>query len=144
MKTHGMAKSPEYTAYQNARNRCQRPADPRYYTYGARGVEFRFTSFEEFYAEIGPRPEGMTVDRINTDGHYEPGNIQWSTPIEQVRNRTNTRHITIGGVTKPLKAWCEETGQNYKRAWERITYGGWEPERAIAAPAGPQSKRYGE
>lgn len=50
-------------------------------------VEFRFDSFEQWFAELGPRPEGMTVDRINPMGHYEPGNIRWATVSEQAQNR---------------------------------------------------------
>lgn len=50
-------------------------------------IEFRFTSFEEFFAELGPRPDGCSVDRINPLGHYEPGNVRWATVLEQAKNR---------------------------------------------------------
>jgi len=50
-------------------------------------VEFRFASFDEFFAELGPRPEGCSVDRINPLGHYEPGNVRWATVLEQAANR---------------------------------------------------------
>lgn len=54
-------------------------------------VEFRFASYEEFLAELGPRPEGKSLDRIDPLGHYEPGNVRWATVLEQARNR-NPRH----------------------------------------------------
>ena len=54
-------------------------------------VEFKFKSYEEFLAELGPRPENMTLDRIDPRGHYEPGNVRWATIAEQARNR-NPRH----------------------------------------------------
>ena len=50
-------------------------------------VEFRFLSFDEFFAELGPRPEGHSVDRIDPLGHYEPGNVRWATVLEQAANR---------------------------------------------------------
>jgi hypothetical protein len=60
---------------------------PNYTNYGGRGIQFLFDSFEQFYAEIGPRPAGLTLDRIHNDGHYEPGNVRWATRSEQNRNR---------------------------------------------------------
>lgn len=55
--------------------------------YGARGIKFLFTSFEQFFAELGPRPEGMSLDRIENDGNYEVGNVRWATLEEQNSNR---------------------------------------------------------
>lgn len=72
--------------YHQAKRRCTNPSYPRYDRYGGRGIEFRFGSYEEFIAELGPRPEGMTLDRINPDGHYEPGNVRWASWSEQRRN----------------------------------------------------------
>ena len=57
-------------------------------------VEFRFTSFEQWFEELGPRPEGMSVDRIDPTGHYEPGNVRWATAAEQARNR-NPRYTWV-------------------------------------------------
>ena len=79
-------RTPEYIAFVNAKGRCRNSADPRYGTYGARGIEFRFTSFDEFFTELGPRPQGKVIDRINNDGHYEKGNIRWATRKEQSNN----------------------------------------------------------
>jgi hypothetical protein len=50
-------------------------------------IQFRFSSYEEFLAEVGPRPDGMTLDRINPMGHYEPGNVRWATVEQQAKNR---------------------------------------------------------
>lgn len=82
----------ERDVYAGARWRCADLTNPQY---GGRGIKFLFTSFEQFFAELGPRPEGKdekgralySIDRINNDGHYEPGNVRWATNLEQVLNR---------------------------------------------------------
>lgn len=90
--THGFGRSgkrrrAEYRAYHHAKNRCNNPKDKGYKYYGGRGIEFRFTSFEEFIAHIGPRPSPKhSLDRIDNDGHYEPGNVRWATKEEQMCN----------------------------------------------------------
>ena len=89
--THGQAQhgreSGAYVSYRCAKLRCQYPHDINYRNYGGRGIEFRFSSFEQFFAELGPRPAGKSLDRIDNDGHYEPGNVKWSTRSEQARNK---------------------------------------------------------
>jgi hypothetical protein len=84
--THGMTRTPEWNSFCGAKNRCQNRKCQDYLLYGGRGIEFRFSTFEEFYEHIGPRPKGMSLDRINNNGHYEIGNVRWATPQEQVRN----------------------------------------------------------
>ena len=87
---HGYAggkKRPEYHAYLNAKGRCENPRRPDWGRYGGRGICFLFRSFEEFLAELGPRPAGLTLDRINNDGPYAPDNVRWTTLSEQQRNK---------------------------------------------------------
>lgn len=88
---HGYARDnrPEYAAYLNAKYRCNTPTAPAWKDYGARGIKFLFTSFEQFIAELGPRPAGMSLDRKENDGNYEPGNVRWATKEEQARSRRN-------------------------------------------------------
>ena len=91
--THGHCRggwSPEYTSYMGAKQRCTNPNNTHYANYGCRGIEFRFNSFEEWYAELGERPEPKrlySVDRIDNDGHYEKGNVRWATKSQQQNNR---------------------------------------------------------
>ncbi len=78
--------TPEYLAFYNAKARCTNPKASEWKHYGGRGIEFRFTSFEQFLAEIGPRPPGLSLDRKENNGHYEPGNVRWATRSEQIKN----------------------------------------------------------
>ena len=79
---------PEYNAYRAARQRSRYPKSKFFEYYGGRGIEFRFTSFEQFLAELGLRPsEKYSVDRIDNNGHYEPGNVRWATREEQQANQ---------------------------------------------------------
>lgn len=85
---HGMRYTSEYNAYYNARRRCANPKAEDWKNYGGRGIEFRFKSFLEFFAELGSKPSPKhTIDRVNNNGHYEPGNVRWTTRSNQIRNR---------------------------------------------------------
>lgn len=91
--THGMANSSEYRIWGGIIDRCRNPNNNNWHNYGGRGIEVRFKSFEEFYAEIGPRPHPLlTVDRINNNGHYERGNLRWATRSQQVKNRRSFKN----------------------------------------------------
>ena len=84
----------EYQAFLSARNRCTNPGiGPNWKLYGGRGIEFRFQSFDDFMDEIGQKPTPKhQLDRINNDGHYEKGNVRWSTPAENTNNRRCSTH----------------------------------------------------
>ena len=99
---HGMSTTPEYRAYIGAKVRCTNPKNLVWKHYGGRGIRFKFTSFEQFFAELGYRPKGKSLDRKNNNGHYELGNVKWSTKSEQDRNRRNyTHNVRHGsGVSK--------------------------------------------
>jgi hypothetical protein len=84
----GRKPSPEYVSYKGAKQRCQDKNHDNYPAYGGSGIEFRFRSFEDFLAVLGPRPEGTTCDRWpNPAGHYEKGNVRWANSKQQRHNR---------------------------------------------------------
>lgn len=86
----------EYQAYHDAKNRCTNINHARYHDWGGRGIGFFFTSFWEFLEEIGPAPEGHSLDRIDNNKGYEKGNVRWSTRSEQQLNRRRGCHNTSG------------------------------------------------
>lgn len=131
--THGSTDTPEYRAYSGAKNRCVSPSHNAYKWYGGRGIEFRFNSFEEFYAEVGPRPEGLTLDRIDNDGHYEKGNVRWANRLDQTHNRRCAVELKFNGVSQGLVAWAEHTGINQGTLRSRL-YQGWPVEKILTYP----------
>ena len=93
MKTHGMSNTPIYRVWDRMKARCQNPASTKFCVYGLRGIKVceRWQCFENFYADMGECPIGLSLDRINTNGNYEPGNCRWASQREQQRNRTNNK-----------------------------------------------------
>jgi len=131
-KTHGMSATPEYQLWQSIARRCRTPSTKCYHNYGGRGIELRFASFKELMEELGPRPgPKYSVDRIDNNGHYEPGNVRWATPLEQGANQRTNHLITWNGKTQHMAAWERELGVHLRN---RIFAYGWSIERAFLEP----------
>jgi hypothetical protein len=140
---HGMTKTPEHQAWRHIISRCSNPKNKAYKYYGGRGIECRFGDFASFFADLGPRPSPKhSVDRMNVNGHYEPGNCRWATPLEQGEHRTDNHYITWNGRTQHLSAWAREVGLHKDCLKARLVNYGWSVERALTEPTGlPAHKR---
>ena len=132
---HGQHKHKLYLAWTSIKQRCLNPNHPWYHRYGGRGITICdewVNSYPAFVAHMGPAPtDKHTVDRINNDGHYEPGNVRWATRAQQVRNRANNRMITYGERTMCFADWVKETGIPHTTLHYRLFTARWPVERAL-------------
>jgi hypothetical protein len=121
-----------YRCWRNMRQRCTNPQRSEYVHYGARGITVceRWESFENFYADMGDPPSGMTLERIDNEGPYSPENCRWATRAEQSRNTRVTRMLTLHGETRPLVEWAERLGVRKGLIHNRLR-SGWSVERAL-------------
>lgn len=144
--THDMTHSPEYTSWRSMIERCENPEASNYDLYGGRGIsvcERWRQSFEAFFEDMGPRPDGHTLDRKEGDGNYEPGNCRWATRTQQQRNRRNTIWLSINGERKPLAEWAEIGGLPIETLRHRVNYLKWSAEKAVFQPLQKHVRRRG-
>ena len=139
--THGYARvdarAPEYEIWLGIIARCESPSDTSFRRYGARGIricaEWR-RDFPAFLAHVGRRPsDAHSIDRIDTNGNYEPGNVRWATAQQQARNMRTNHRITHNGATHCLAEWAEITGIRRETIAMRLRLG-WTPAEALTTP----------
>jgi hypothetical protein len=96
---HGMTRTRTYKSWQSMHQRCANPNTKHFAYYGGRGISVcaRWNEFANFLEDMGVRPPGRTLDRIETDGNYEKGNCRWATPAEQQANRRAPKPCTKRG-----------------------------------------------
>lgn len=111
---HGQVNSPTYSTWEHMKGRCLNPKNDQFFRYGGRGITIcdRWKKFENFLADMGERPEGKSIDRINNNGNYEPGNCRWATLTEQANNMRSNRNITYFGKTLSMTQWAKTLGIN--------------------------------
>ena len=117
---------PLYSVWRSMINRCTCETSQSYKHYGGRGISICqewLDSFHTFVKDMGERPKGASIDRINVNGNYEPSNCRWATRKEQQSNKRNNVLITYDGITKTLKAWSDELGVKSDTIKDRIESG---------------------
>lgn len=110
-RKHGMVGTPEYHAYSAMLGRCLNQNNHKFAHYGGRGIKVcdRWKdSFVNFYKDMGSRPVGHSLDRIDVDGDYEPKNCRWATATQQAQNKTTNINLTYQNQTKCLTQWARE------------------------------------
>ena len=127
----------EYIIWNGMLARCLNPQNPNYHRYGARGIKVcdRWREdFVHFISDMGRRPSSQhTLDRINNDGDYTPGNCRWATMKDQCRNRRSSRYLTANGKTMTSAEWAENTGLSQSLIHARLKLG-WSEDRAVNQP----------
>lgn len=142
---HGGYRTPEYKSWNAMMQRCTNPRNTSYAEYGGRGIMIAPQwmgpdGFLQFVADLGHRPDGMTLDRIKSDGNYEPGNVRWATRKVQQNNRQMCKPLTLDGLTLTQSEWTERRGWGKNVIGERLKKG-WTVERALTEPVAPRTKR---
>lgn len=124
--THGMRKTREYATWSCMQERCRSPNNPAYKNYGARGIKVckRWATFEQFYADMGPKPLGVDLDRVDNNKGYSPENCRWASRKENIRNTRAVKMIEIDGISKCAAEWAEVAdldrhlvARRYARGW---------------------------
>jgi hypothetical protein len=134
------ATTPEYTSWVSMRRRCLQPTDHNYHRYGSRGIRIceRWGKYENFISDMGRKPSSeYSLDRIDNDGNYEPGNCRWATPEQQANNTKATYRISIDGTSLSIAQWARkrDISDNVIRARIRL---GWSDTDAVLTSVRPK------
>lgn len=134
-RTHGQSKSSLYSIWDTMHQRCSNPKTKDFKNYGGRGISVcgAWDRFETFAVDMGPRPDGLTLERVDTNGNYEPTNCIWATPLAQARNSRSNRLLTWQGKTQCISAWAEEIGISAVTLHSRLMRG-WSGEKSLSTP----------
>lgn len=135
--SHGMVSTLTYQSWDNAKQRCYSLNHENFHRYGGRGIRMcaRWrNSFLAFLADMGERPPNRSIDRIDNNGDYEPGNCRWGTAMEQANNRSSNRMVAVVGYNMSMADAVRNFGKvSYGAVYERLG-NGWDIEDAILTP----------
>jgi hypothetical protein len=129
---HGQTGSLTYKVWTHMKIRCLDAKNKSFPNYGGRGVKVceRWITFENFFQDMGVKPKGLSLDRIDVNGDYSPENCRWASMKVQQNNRRNNKLLTFQGETLTMSQWSEKVGLNYKTLKARIR-NGWDIKRAL-------------
>lgn len=133
---HAMSGTPEYRSWSSMKARCTNPNAKLYHRYGGRGIVVCsewMESFEAFFGHIGPRPSQYSLERIDNDKGYEPGNVKWATRLEQQNNRAACRIVVYAGKQMTVSQAIRLSGLPNSTVRNRL-YNGWSEHRALTEP----------
>ena len=127
--------TPEYTSWNAMMTRCFNENAFGYHRYGGRGITVcdRWKNFASFLEDMGMRPEGTSLDRIDPNGNYTPDNCRWATRDVQNVNKVNSVYLTVGDDTRPLTHWASDLGCAPGVITSRVKRG-WPIEKAVLTP----------
>ncbi len=138
-RTHGFTTGGKvrriYVIWMQMLARCRNQNSPAYVRYGGSGISVceRWKKFQNFFDDMGDPAPHLTIDRIDNDGNYEPGNCRWATRAEQRRNQRNVVRLTFQGKTQSLREWAQEIGISIGLLSCRLKLG-WSVEEALTKP----------
>lgn len=137
MTTHGGSSKPEYKVWQAMLLRCHKTTCKDFKRYGARGIsvcERWRNSFENFIDDMGYRlAKNYSLDRIDNNGNYEPGNCRWTTPTIQGNNKRSNRILVFNGEAKTVAEWSRHLKMPIKMLYDRVSQG-WVASDALSTP----------
>jgi len=134
--SHGMHNTSTYHVWENMKQRCLNSKHPSFLRYGARGINIcdEWLAFENFYRDMGEKPENFTLERKNNNDGYRKSNCVWATRAEQSDNLSTCRKIEYNGKTQSIGAWAREYQLSHGVLWNRLMSLGWEMKRALNEP----------
>lgn len=141
-RTKGASRTPTYLSWQSMMDRCTGSNRRWWPRYGGRGITVHadWRDFATFLRDMGERPPGTWLDRIDNDRNYEPGNCRWATPTQQQANKSSNRIVEYHGEKRALVEWARALDLNYQTLQNRIHVQGLDPAEAIERPGiGPFS-----
>jgi hypothetical protein len=132
---HGMSHTHVHKVWIAMRDRCRNPNNLAFKNYGGRGIKVcdRWDSFSDFLADMGDRPEGFDLDRIDNNGNYEPSNCRWLSRQKNLNNKRTNRFLELRGETHTIAEWSRITGLSWLTIRQRLRYG-WTVERTLTEP----------
>lgn len=133
---HGMYGTPTYNSWAAMKQRCYYEKHVEYPRYGARGITVceAWQTFDGFFKDMGVRPDGMTIDRRDSSGNYEPGNCCWASVSAQANNKRNNHVIEWQGKSQSLSQWAVELGFKNSGILSKRLNRGWTIEQAMTFP----------